>query len=404
MDDQASYLRTSKLALALAIIHSKPADKSGREHAEHLARVVSGQESKWRLKVEALEAEVLQLRQKLLLSKIHSGLFDSGDPSTQLQAQEPRCSENTLSLLEDSGCGLSNEQRTEPSEMSQHFGESCTPTPFPPLPIVKRHGATPENPLSSHMQFLQHLLELKNLTESGSLKTDLSLFENDYSAVSDSVFQLLDGLIAFYRKPKFPFSSFWTEAVDTLARLISDCNLSIRILKKCSKKLEEFEKTLLQIILRNNHINRFQVQHCVSQCLVTLGSCSLLRKSIISLLLSEVNIFADDLGTINQVSTNKGLCHTVLVGNVQASYDVTRYENIFSLFWVLEQLLQKETEKGNTSSIGHDDQEIKKFLQKHDETIFQLSDAFPLFTFYLWRLGILLNSVERETVETNSFP
>lgn len=389
MDDQASYLRTSKLALALAIIHSKPADKSGREHAEHLARVVSGQESKWRLKVEALEAEVLQLRQKLLLSKIHSGLFDSGDPSTQLQAQEPRCSENTLSLLEDSGCGLSNEQRTEPSEMSQHFGESCTPTPFPPLPIVKRHGATPENPLSSHMQFLQHLLELKNLTESGSLKTDLSLFENDYSAVSDSVFQLLDGLIAFYRKPKFPFSSFWTEAVDTLARLISDCNLSIRILKKCSKKLEEFEKTLLQIILRNNHINRFQVQHCVSQCLVTLGSCSLLRKSIISLLLSEVNIFADDLGTINQV---------------QASYDVTRYENIFSLFWVLEQLLQKETEKGNTSSIGHDDQEIKKFLQKHDETIFQLSDAFPLFTFYLWRLGILLNSVERETVETNSFP
>lgn len=79
MDDQASYLRTSKLALALAIIHSKPADKSGREHAEHLARVVSGQESKWRLKVEALEAEVLQLRQKLLLSKIHSGLFDSGE-------------------------------------------------------------------------------------------------------------------------------------------------------------------------------------------------------------------------------------------------------------------------------------------------------------------------------------
>uniref|UniRef100_A0A9L0RPI5 Meiotic double-stranded break formation protein 4 n=1 Tax=Equus caballus TaxID=9796 RepID=A0A9L0RPI5_HORSE len=329
MDDQASYLRTSKLALALAIIHSKPADKSGREHAEHLARVVSGQESKWRLKVEALEAEVLQLRQKLLLSKIHSGLFDSGDPSTQLQAQEPRCSENTLSLLEDSGCGLSNEQRTEPSEMSQHFGESCTPTPFPPLPIVKRHGATPENPLSSHMQFLQHLLELKNLTESGSLKTDLSLFENDYSAVSDSVFQLLDGLIAFYRKPKFPFSSFWTEAVDTLARLISDCNLSIRILKKCSKKLEEFEKTLLQIILRNNHINRFQVQHCVSQCLVTLGSCSLLRKSIISLLLSEVNIFADDLGTINQIlQSHRQLFEGIPDASLEAAVSKIPYHSV----------------------------------------------------------------------------
>ncbi|XP_061063341.1 meiosis-specific protein MEI4 isoform X1 [Eubalaena glacialis] len=389
MDDQAWYLRTSKLALALAIIRSKPADKSSREYTEHLARMVSGQESKWREKVKAWEAEVLQLRQKLLLSRICSGSFESGGPSSQLQAQEPRSSENTSTLLEDSGCGLSNEQRTEPSEMTEHSGESCISTPFPPLPIVSRPCAPLEKPLSSHMQFLQHLLGLKTLTESESLKTDLSHFENASSTVSDSVFQLLDGLITFYQEPKLPCSSFWIKAVDTLARLISDCNLSNHILKKCSKKLEEFEKTLLQVISRNSHINRFQVQHYVSQSLVTLGSCSLLRKSIISLLLSEVNSFADDLGAINQV---------------QASYDVTRYENIFSVFWVLEQLLRKETEEGNASRTGHEDQEIKKFLQKHDETILQLSDAFPLFTFYLWRLGTLLNSVEIGTVENNSLP
>ncbi|XP_077759442.1 meiosis-specific protein MEI4 isoform X1 [Canis aureus] len=386
MDDQTWYLRTSKLALALAIIRSTPADTSSREYTEHLAKVVSEQESTWRSKVQVLEAEVLQLRHKLLLSRMCAEVFKSGDPTSQLQAQEPGSSENTLSQLEDSGCDLSNEERSEPSEMPQHFVESCTPTPFLPLPIVKRHGATVENPLFSHMQFLQRLLELKNLTESGSLKTDLSHFENDFTTVSDSVFQLLDGLITFYRKPKFPFSSFWADAVDTLAGLISDCHLSNHILKKCSKKLEEFEKTLLQVILRSNHLNRFQVQHFVSQSLVTLGRCSLLRKSIISLLLSEVNSFTDVLATINQV---------------QASY-VTRYENIFSLFWVLEQLLQKETKEGNTSSVVHDDQEIKKFLQKHDENISQLSDAFPLFTLYLWRLGILLNSVE--TVESKSLP
>ncbi|XP_059970542.1 meiosis-specific protein MEI4 [Mesoplodon densirostris] len=389
MDDQAWYLRTSKLALALAIIHSKPADKSSREHTEHLARMVSGQESKWRAKVEALEAEVLQLRQQQLLSSICPGSFESGGSSSQLQAQEPRSSENTSTPLEDSGCILSNDQRTEPSEMTEHSGESCISTPFPPLSIVDRPCAPLEKPLSSHMGFLQHLLGLKTLTESESLKTDLRHFENASSTVSDSVFQLLDGLIAFYREPRLPCSSFWIEAVDTLARLMSDCNLSNHILKKCSKKLEEFEKTLLQVILRSSHINRFQVQRYVSQSLVTLGSCSLLRKSIISLLLSEVNSFADDLGAISQV---------------QASYDVTRYENIFSVFCILEQLLQKETEEGNASRIGHEDQEIKKFLQKHDETILQLSDAFPLFTFYLWRLGTLLNSVEIGTVENNSLP
>ncbi|XP_070275434.1 meiosis-specific protein MEI4 [Myotis yumanensis] len=388
-DNQVWYLRTAKLALALAIIRSKPADRSSREHTEHLARVVSGQESEWRSRVETLEAEVLQLRQKLLLSRMCSGLFKSGDSPSQLQAQEPGSSENTLTGLEDSGCDLSNEQRTEPSEVSQDFVESCTPTLFPPLPIAKKHCATSKNPLSSHMQFLQHLLELKNWTGSGSLKTDLSHLENTSSTVSDSVFQLLEGLITFYRDPKFPLSSFWTEAVATLARLLSDCNLSSHILKTCSKKLEEFEKTLLHIILRSNHINRFQVQHCVSQSLVTLGSCSLLRKSIIPLLLSEVNSFIDDLDAINQV---------------QASYDASRYENIFSLFWVLEQLLQKEKEEGNTLSLGHDDQEIKKFLQKHDDAVLQLSDTFPLFTFYLWRLGILLNSMEIKTVENNSLP
>ncbi|XP_012501499.1 PREDICTED: meiosis-specific protein MEI4-like [Propithecus coquereli] len=301
MDVQKWYSRTSKLALALAIIHSKPADRSSREYTEYLAMLVSEQESKWRSKVEALEAEVLQLRQKLLLSRICSESFKNGNLSSQLQAQEPGSLENTLTPMEDSGCVLSNEQRTESLELPQHFVESGTPIPFPPLPLMKTTCSTLENPLSSHMQFLQHLLKLKNLTESGSLRTDLTYFEKDSSIVSDSVFQLLDGLITFYRNPKLPFSSFWTEAVDTLARLISDYNLSNHILKKCSKKLEEFEKTLLQVILGNNNINRFQVQHYVSQSLVTLGRCSLLRKSIIPLLLSEVNSFADDLGAVNQV-------------------------------------------------------------------------------------------------------
>ncbi|XP_077857164.1 meiosis-specific protein MEI4 [Macaca mulatta] len=300
MDVQKWYLRTSKLALALAIIRSKPADKSSREYTEHLAMLLSEEESKWKSKVEVLEAEVMQLRQKLLVGRLCSGSLKSGNLSSQLEAQEPKSSESTLASMEDSGCDLSNEQRTESSDLSQHFVESCTPTHFPPLPLVKRPCAILQNPLSSHMQFLQYLLELKNLTESGNLKRDLTHFEKDSSTVSDSVFQLLDGLITFYRNPKLPFSRFWTEAVGTLASLISDCNLSSHILKKCSKKLEEFEKTLLHAILGNNHINRFQVQRYVSQSLVTLGSCHLLRKSIISLLLSEVNGFADDLGAINQ--------------------------------------------------------------------------------------------------------
>ncbi|KAM6166269.1 meiosis-specific protein MEI4 [Erethizon dorsatum] len=383
MDVQTWHLRASKLALALAIIRSKPADKSSREYTEHLATLVSEQDSNCRSKVEALEAEVLQLRQEVILRRICSRLFKSGN----LTSQELKSSENTLNLMEDSGYDLSNELETELSELSQHSVESCNPPPFPPLPLVKKAQATPESPVSSHMKFLQHLLALKNLTKSGGLVLmDLTHSEKGSSTISDSVSGMLDGLITFYHNPRLPLSKFWTEAVDTLARLINDCNFSNHILKTCSKKLEEFENTLLQVLIGRTHINRFQEQHYVCHNLVTLGSCRLLRKSIISLLLSEINCFVDDLRAIDQV---------------QASYDVTRYENVFSLLWVLEQLLEKENKEEYTSSTGHVDQEIKKYLQKHDEAIFQLSDTFPLFTFYLWRLGILLNSAETESDEND---
>lgn len=79
MDDQTWYLRTSKVALALAIIRSTPADTSSREYTEHLAKVVSEQESTWKSKVQALEAEVLQLRHTLLLSRMRAGVFKNGE-------------------------------------------------------------------------------------------------------------------------------------------------------------------------------------------------------------------------------------------------------------------------------------------------------------------------------------
>ncbi|XP_072498753.1 meiosis-specific protein MEI4 isoform X2 [Notamacropus eugenii] len=316
----------------------------------------------------------------------------SGNTTDPLSSKEPESPENISSQLEDSGCDVLSENRTDPSELSQNVEES-----FPSsseisvyrLPIAKSHCAFQEKTLSSHLQFLQHVLELKNLTESGSLKTDLNKFESDCSTVSDSVFRLLDGLIIFYSDPKLPFSNFLTEAVCILTRLIDDCNLSNHILKKCFKKLEEFEKTLVQVILRNSNINRFQVQHCISYSLVMLGKCSFLRKPVISLLLSEVNNFSEELRNMNQV---------------QAGYDVTHYENIFSVFWVLEQLLQNGTEDILMPGIGPEEQETKKFLEQLDQTILHLSDEFPLFTLYIWRVGVFLNSAQIRTVENSSPP
>lgn len=75
-------------------------------------------------------------------------------------------------------------------------------------------------------------------------------------------------------------------------------------------------------------------------------------------------------------------------------YDITQYENIFSLFMILEQLLQYETEESNISSLDCDGEEKIKFLKNLDQIILHLSDEFPLFSLYLWRVSVLLNSAQ----------
>uniref|UniRef100_A0A8C9UB86 Meiotic double-stranded break formation protein 4 n=1 Tax=Serinus canaria TaxID=9135 RepID=A0A8C9UB86_SERCA len=350
--NQISYLKISKLALAFAIIHSKPPGKSSKEYTEYLARTVSEQDFGWKWKVEVLEAEVLRLRQELLLNRI-----------------SPRfCLENSnyLSQLEDSGCDVCNDSQNV--NTSKHWLERV-----PPLNLCH---TSKEQSLTAPVHFLQCLLEIRKLSEGGILQADFSELESDSFTICNSVSQLLDGLTFFYNSPKFPAPSFVTEGVCVLLSLITDTKLSNHVLKKCFKKLEEFKKNLIQIILRNTSVNRFQALHSVSETLGLLGRNNILRNSLISLLLSRIRQFAEQLLQAHQA---------------QSVYDITQYENIFLLCMILEQLLQNETEESNISSLDYGKEKIK-FLKNLDQVILHLSDEFPLFSLYLWRVSVLLNS------------
>ncbi|NXD84957.1 MEI4 protein, partial [Halcyon senegalensis] len=379
------YLKISKLALAFAIIQSKPPGKSCKEYTEHLAKSVSEQDFGWKSKVEVLEAEVLRLRQELLLSKICPRFCLENDASAEpLLNQECINPMSYSSQLEDSGCDVSNDyafdslgtaadihQPEQNVNTSKHWLERVLP--------LSLCNTSKEESLTAPVQFLQHLLEIKRLSEGGILQADFTELEKDSLTICNSVSQLLDGLTVFYNSPKFPVSDFLTEAVCVLISLITDNKLSNHVLKKCFRKLEEFKKNLIQIILRNSNVNRFQALHAVSHTLVLLGRNNILRNSLISLLLSEVRQFAEQLLQAHQI---------------QAMYDITQYENIFPLCMILEQLLQNGTEASNVSSSDYDGEEKIKFLKNLDQIILYLSDEFPLFSLYLWRTSILLNSAQ----------
>nr|XP_056712161.1 meiosis-specific protein MEI4 [Euleptes europaea] len=385
-EDVTWYLKISQLALALAVIRSKPPDKSSKEYTEHLAKIVSGSDSKWKSKAEALEAEVLCLRQQL--SKLSSGFCLENRNSAAIgEIILSTNTEDCADQFEDSGCDVSSNciadtlENLPTSTQNECGSNSSTSVVLSSAhPILTPCHAFKTDYLVAHMQFLQRFLELKKLTEAGGLRTDLKKLGIDCSRISDSLSQLVDGLVTSYSLPELLFSVFLKQTIFVITKLLSDADLSHQIVGKCFRKLEESIKRLVAIVLNNTNLNRFQVQDSISHALVLLGKCSTLRNSTISLLFREVSRFAHELQHTNEV---------------QAKYAI-QYENIFFLCRVLEQLLKRGTGQENTASSLCDEEE-KKFLQNLDETIFHLSDEFPLFCIYLWRLGTLLNAAEIQT-------
>nr|XP_046228884.1 meiosis-specific protein MEI4 isoform X3 [Scatophagus argus] len=69
-------------------------------------------------------------------------------------------------------------------------------------------------------------------------------------------------------------------------------------------------------------------------------------------------------------------------------FPVDQYQNSCYLFWVLEKLLQS-SEVPCKVKVGS---ELSGFLNHLEQRVFLLSDEFPLFSIYMWRIGGLLSS------------
>lgn len=170
------------------------------------------------------------------------------------------------SQLEDSGCDVSNDNAFDSLGIASDFHQTehnvnTSKRWLERVPPLNLCCTGKEESLTAPVQFLQHLLEIRKLSERGILQADFTQLENDSFTICNSVSQLLDGLTVFYNSPKFPVSNVLTEAVCVLISLITDTKLSNHVLKKCFKKLEEFKKNLIQIILRNSNVNRVSLKH-----------------------------------------------------------------------------------------------------------------------------------------------
>lgn len=77
-------------------------------------------------------------------------------------------------------------------------------------------------------------------------------------------------------------------------------------------------------------------------------------------------------------------------GQQPQQVDWVRYENSFYLFWTLEQLIQARS--------GQARNELHHLQAQLEKDVLPLSDEFPLFALYMWRIeGLLKPACTRGT-------
>uniref|UniRef100_A0A667YZW8 Meiosis-specific, MEI4 homolog (S. cerevisiae) n=1 Tax=Myripristis murdjan TaxID=586833 RepID=A0A667YZW8_9TELE len=187
-----------------------------------------------------------------------------------------------------------------------------------------------------HMQFLQSLCGLRWAEgKDGGLEAAwLSSDEHAGSVLVDSVCQLLDSVVAACRDaPPLPPSALLLQACQVAARASDLCcsqnQPSAKILKK------------LKIVKSQYSQPQLQVEEKLTECLIILGTSGLSKSFLIRQVLSQISGLADQL-------------------------------------W-------KACQKSEVP-------EQEAFLGQLEHHILHLSNEFPLFALYMWRIGGLLST------------
>ncbi|XP_021169283.2 meiosis-specific protein MEI4 [Fundulus heteroclitus] len=361
---RAAWLLTqAQVAVAVGVIRSRPPGTSGREHAEELGRRMRRQEAAWRETAQVLRQEVLRLRQELLMSR---SLVEA-ERSRQTTA-DAVVEDTSLDLFAPlSGADPPPDRDSETPDLLLQE---------PAAPPQQRHCGS--DALLPHMRFLQHLCSLQRLDASSS---GLQPPDGDGgSVVAQTVCLLLDSVAAACRDPP---------ALAPPDLLLQACRVASRASELlCSagrpsvdfmRRVEEPLRELTQMLLHSKHPS--MVAGKLSESLIALGSCSISKSFLICHILSQISSLAEQLWQTSQVQES----------SVLRRFPMDQYQNSFHLLWILERLLQDAEVPWWRADV---ESEKMIFLHHLEHRLFFLSEEFPLFSIYMWRIGNLLTTTK----------
>ncbi|XP_069371687.1 meiosis-specific protein MEI4 isoform X2 [Paralichthys olivaceus] len=317
----SQFCTKAKVAAAVAIIKSKPAGMSGREHAEALGCRLKSQDESWREKALELQQEVLRLRQELLITKVTSVTTNATETA---DAAEEDTSQDLFGPAEPQpDCDSAT------PELFQEDPQPAASAPEPPTPSSHHERA-----MHPHVHFLQSLCALHRVegNQSGLEALWFSPDGGAGSVLADSVCQLLRSVVAACRDPP---------PLGPRDLVLQACQVAARAMDLfCSQRLPSAEfmrhvedslREMTAMLLHRRQPCRLQTAEKLMEYLVTLGSSNMSKSFVIRHVLSQISAVADQLWHVIQGEERSGL----------DQFPVDQYHNSCHLFWILEQLLRE---------------------------------------------------------------
>uniref|UniRef100_A0A3Q1G9N2 Meiosis-specific, MEI4 homolog (S. cerevisiae) n=1 Tax=Acanthochromis polyacanthus TaxID=80966 RepID=A0A3Q1G9N2_9TELE len=372
----------SKVALAVAIIKNKPAGMSGRAYAEALACKLKSQDESWKKKAQGLQQEVLRLRQEMLITKVTSNAKSNteagGRPSFIMDdASQDLFGPGSEVYSAEADCG------SETPDLLQLPPDPAIPLPAPPPHSSSFHESPQGDTLFPHVKFLQSLCALHRVEGNNNRGLEALWFSPDGDAgcvLMDTVCQLLESVVVACKDPRaLGPRDLVLQACQTAARAM-DLYCSQRLPSvEFMRRVEEPLKELTQMLLHRNQpsgvSDGIYGEHKIFLNYFSDG-CHLELEIISSIRAFQLK---------GEMDKKKQNCIRL------DKFPVDQYQNSCHLFWILEALLQK-SKVACRVEVGS---EQMVFLSHLEQRVFLLSDEFPLFSIYMWMIGGLLTSLER---------
>lgn len=345
------YSDILKIALAFAVIRTKPEHMTAKVYSQLIASKLIKDEIKWRSKAKTLEEELLLVKEELFQVKL------------SLHNLPQTTTEETYTSIP---------VQDVTSEVESSSMECLTP------PCSSESNSTEKHTKSQnrHIEFLKSIVALRDAPETAEMLANSDMCASITSTVLQAVSVLRDSV----NDQCFIETHIPECCVDALLGVL-DMEIPNTGSSKVTKKVLEYVEGMIQATMNHKVDENDVPQEKYSKLLVRLACHEKTTELVLSKLINVLKDFSKTLRVVSQEPTKLG-------------DNLGKYKNIYHILCSIENILTQRLEYGLTEAVSI------SLMESLEDSVLHLSKTFPLFTHWVWRIGGLLSRTNKREMGT----